>query len=102
MTAATALPEGVPAHADGTLLVASPDGAQLYDAAGGRGLRLDDLALALWELCDGETSVAEMVDAICDLFDAPAGVVHDDVTATLRTLGAAGLLVWLPHPAHAP
>ncbi len=57
---------------------------------------LNDTALALWELCDGRTSAAEMVDSICQLFGAPRATVEADVARTLDDLAGAGLVTWRP------
>lgn len=92
----------VPRHAPGVLLRPDGEGALLLAAqatrAGSddRGLALDPTALALWELCDGETSVDEMTLAVCALFDAKPATVRPDITAVLDKLDAAGLLEWVP------
>jgi hypothetical protein len=53
---------------------------------------LNDTALALWELCDGETTVEEMVVAAIGLFDAQGGRLEQDVLAALDTMTDQGLL----------
>ena len=67
-------------------------------AAQGQATSLNTTALALWELCDGSTSVDEMVSAIDRFFDADAGVIRQDVTATLEELVARGFLSWRSGP----
>jgi hypothetical protein len=57
---------------------------------------VNETALALWELCNGENTVAEMVTAICELFGESAAVVVRDVEGTLARFDAAGLLSWTP------
>lgn len=53
---------------------------------------LNPTAFALWELCDGTTSVAEMVEAVCQLFDINPGKAATDVADGLRQLRHAGLV----------
>ena len=53
---------------------------------------LNDTAFALWELCDGRTTVAEMVDAVTVLFAAPGEQLEKDVTAALDHLLSARLI----------
>jgi VCBS repeat-containing protein len=54
---------------------------------------LNDTATALWELCDGQTSVDEMVLAITTLFDAAAERVRLDVQEAIDDLVAHGVLI---------
>ncbi|MGH9291698.1 MAG: PqqD family protein [Acidimicrobiales bacterium] len=49
-------------------------------------------AAALWELCDGATTVEEMVGAVCELSCIPVEQARDDVERTLEELAGAGLL----------
>ena len=93
----------VPRHARGVRLRPDGDGALLIAAAADAppsaadlGLALDPIALALWELCDGETTVEEMTLAVCALFDASPESVRPDITSVLDTLDKAGLLDWVP------
>jgi hypothetical protein len=53
---------------------------------------LNETALALWELCDGETSVEEMVEAAVGLFDAQQGRLEQDVLDALDAMTVRGLL----------
>jgi len=57
-------------------------------------LVLNDTALALWELCDGSTSVDEMVAAIDLLYDAEAAVIRRDVETVLRKFAVLKLVEW--------
>ena len=66
----------------------------LYDPDQGTVHILNDTALAIWNLCDGETDPDEMISAICDLSGMPAEVVTEDVERTLTELDGAGLLEW--------
>ncbi len=57
-------------------------------------LSLNNTALALWELCDGVTTVDEMVNAIDSFFNADRDVIRHDVEATLRELADLGFITW--------
>lgn len=60
-----------------------------------RSLAVNESALALWELCDGETDAEEMIDAVTE---ASAGVEREqasrDVRTTLERLAAADAITW--------
>lgn len=54
---------------------------------------LNATALAIWELCDGDTRVGEMVEAICGLSGLPRDVVQEDVERILKEFEQAGIVV---------
>jgi hypothetical protein len=66
----------------------------IYDPATGSVHLLNETAQAIWDLCDGDTTVAEMVDAICTLTAMHRDIVVEDVDRVLTEFGAAGLLTW--------
>jgi hypothetical protein len=66
----------------------------IYDPATGSVHLLNETAQAIWDLCDGDTTVAEMVEAICTLTAMHRDVVVEDVDRILTEFGAAGLLTW--------
>jgi hypothetical protein len=51
-------------------------------------------AVAIWTLCDGETTPEEMVVAVCDLSKLPREVVEEDVLGILREFERKGLISW--------
>ncbi len=57
-------------------------------------LALNESAAALWELCDGNTTIDEMVMAICEAASIPAEKARDDVERTLAEFRRAGLLAF--------
>jgi hypothetical protein len=59
------------------------------------GLVLNATALALWELCDGVTTVEEIINAVKLFFDADPQVIRNDVETTLSELSVAGFLEWV-------
>ncbi len=75
-----------PMRRNGALLLFDDQGTPLGE--------LNESAAALWELCDGETTADEMVDAVC----LACPVVRDDaaidVARALEELSRAGLIVW--------
>lgn len=86
--------EGKPARkAEVWLRQAGAENA-LYNPDTGSIHILNDTALAIWDLCDGETDPEEMISAICDLSGMPAEVVTEDVQRILMEFDVAGLLVW--------
>lgn len=69
---------------DDEAAVLNPDTGSLH--------MLNAPALAIWELCDGETTPAEMADAITDLTGLDRSAAWTDVTRTLDQLTEAGLV----------
>lgn len=55
---------------------------------------LNATAMAIWVLCDGETTADEMIDAICDLSGLPRDVVAEDVNRILLRFVEADILSW--------
>jgi hypothetical protein len=51
-------------------------------------------ALAIWDLCDGETRPEEMIEAICEISSMPSEVVAEDVGRILADFEDAGLIEW--------
>jgi hypothetical protein len=62
---------------------------------------LNPTARAVWELCDGTTTVDELVDAICEVFSVEREVAMADVTAIVDDLVAAGLVGLVRSPSEA-
>jgi hypothetical protein len=63
--------------ADGAMTIVSPTGDIVS---------LNPMAAALWELCDGSTSVREVVEAATRLFAGPPDDIRRDILDTLDTL----------------
>lgn len=67
--------------------------AVLSAEGGSAAYALNDTALALWELCDGRTTVAEMVGAVTMVYaEEPASLEHD-ILAALAELQGDGLIL---------
>ncbi len=54
---------------------------------------LNDVGSTVWGLCDGATTLASVVEAVCAEFDAPPEVVEADVIELVGELVGEGLLV---------
>ena len=58
-----------------------------------RTFMLDEIAYAIVSRCDGEDSVAAIVDDLCEAFeDAPREAVEGDVTALLQDFADKGVI----------
>jgi hypothetical protein len=53
---------------------------------------LDDVDAVIWGLCDGQTSLPAIVEAVCAEFAAEPGVVRADLEEFLADLETEGLL----------
>lgn len=61
---------------------------------GGASTVLNDTAMAIWDLCDGETSLEEMAWGVAALFDVPGEAASRDVARVIAELDEAGLVEW--------
>ena len=82
-----------PRHLPGTRLEQREGRVIVCDADHNVMLALNESAAALWELCDGSTTIEEMVIAICEVSSIPAGQAREDVERTLTEFERAGLLL---------
>jgi len=53
---------------------------------------LDDIACAIVSRCNGEMTVAEIVQALCTAFEAPSDVVAKDVRTLVRDFADKGVM----------
>jgi hypothetical protein len=83
---------GLPRRRAGIEVRRDGERAVLVDSTGAEVCEMNETALALWELCDGETRPEEIVVAICEAFAVPHEQASQDVERTLRELREAGLL----------
>jgi coenzyme PQQ synthesis protein D (PqqD) len=67
----------------------------LYDPATEAVHLLNETAWAIWDLCDGETSPDEMIEAICEISRMHREVVSEDVSRILAQFDEAGLVSWV-------
>jgi len=66
--------------------------AKLVDASGSPVLGLNHTALAIWDLCDGSTTIEEMVDAVVSAFLVDADQATADVAAIVAEFDQMMLL----------
>lgn len=64
----------------------------LYDDVGQLLILLNTSAAAVWELCDGATTVAEMVEVLAGPHPAEAELIAEDVRQTVRRLAELALV----------
>jgi hypothetical protein len=85
---------GLPTRKEGVWLREALGESVLFDPSAERVHLVNHSALAIWNLCDGETRPDEMIDAIVHISDLPSEVVAEDVERILREFDDAGLIVW--------
>jgi hypothetical protein len=71
----------------------------LFNMEDGRYFAVNDVGLRVWELCDGTKSVAEVLSAVADEYDAPAATISEDVLGLLDELWNERLVVEADPPA---
>lgn len=81
-----------PRRTDDSSLHRLDEGAVLWRDQPLEAVTLNPTALALWELCDGQTSVDEMVTAVCAVFAIEPARARADVEVALAEMRAAGML----------
>ena len=59
-------------------------------------LSLNESAAAVWELCDGRTTIDEMVMAICQVTSVRPDQAREDVEMTIAKLERAGFVAFDP------
>lgn len=68
------------------------DGLALFDPASGAIHELDPTSMAIWEACDGETTVSEIADALRELGGVDRDTAQQLVQSSLSQLAEAGLI----------
>jgi hypothetical protein len=70
-----------------------PDGSGLlFDPRQDRAYSLTASAAIIWQTCDGAHTTDAMAEVLVAVYDAPANVIEDDVSAMLEQLFETGLL----------
>ena len=83
-----------PRQAPGTRLKRRGDQVLLSDADRTLTLAVNESAAALWQLCDGTTTIEEMVTAICEVSALSLDRARDDVRKTLAEFERSGLITF--------
>jgi hypothetical protein len=84
--------DSVPVRREGASAVELDDNIAVYDDVGQLMILLNSSAGAVWNLCDGSTTVHEMVGELAEAYPDDAAVIGDDVRETLRKLAEMGLV----------
>jgi len=87
--------EGRPVRRQGVWLRQTGKENALYNPTTSEVYILNDTALAIWDLCDGDTAPDEMLTAICDVTSLPAEVVGEDLERILLEFDHAELIDWV-------
>lgn len=85
--------ESVPLRREGAAAVELDDNVALYDELGQLLILLNTSAAAVWERCDGATTLHAMVRELAAAYPADADVIEEDVRQTVGKLAELGLLV---------
>ena len=86
-------PDERPRRPDETIVrLKRSDGSLTVRTPAGEVVELNSTAAALWALCDGQTSVQEIVGAATTFFAGSPESIEADILATLATLEDQGLL----------
>jgi PqqD family protein of HPr-rel-A system len=86
--------QGRPVRKPEVWLRTAGDENAAYNPTTGSVYLLNETALAIWDLCDGQTSPEEMVTAVVELTGMHPDVVTEDVERILKEFEDAGLLSW--------
>ena len=78
---------------NGAAAVELDDNVALYDELGQLLILLNTSAAAVWERCDGATTLNAMVRELAAAHPADADVIDEDVRQTVGKLAELGLLV---------
>ena len=84
--------EGPPRRVGEVWVRREGDQTAIFDPANGRLTQLNPSALAIWELCDGETREDEIVDALVELTGGTRQSLTDDIRVALAQLRELGLI----------
>jgi hypothetical protein len=84
----------LPRRVDGLHLLALNGESVLCDGEGRTVCAMNETAVALWDLCDGETGPDEIVMAIVQLCGLPHDMAQAHVDEALSTMTAVGVIEW--------
>jgi hypothetical protein len=82
----------VPVRREGASAVELDENVAVYDDVGQLLILLNSSAGSVWRLCDGSTTVDEIVQALGEAYPDEKAVIGDDVRETLRKLADMGLV----------
>jgi coenzyme PQQ biosynthesis protein PqqD len=77
--------------------------AVLYSKGGKRAIYLNETATVIWQLCDGQRTVAEIIGLLAAEYPEAAATIEADVIATVdRLVGERALVVGATPDGQAP
>ena len=82
-----------PLRRERVLVQGADDETMLLDLDGGTYFALNEVGARVWELCDGQRSVADIATILIDEYDAPDEVIERDVLDLLTELEAEQLVI---------
>lgn len=85
-----------PLRREGAAAVELDDNVALYDEVGQLLIMLNSSAAAVWNCCDGSTTLDDIVHDLAEAHRADAAAAHaigEDVRLTVRKLAELGLVV---------
>ena len=81
-----------PRHREDLVLRESGDEMSVFDPSTGTLFKLNTTALAIWQACDGETTIDEITEALVELTGLDSEDLRPDVEEAIATMTEQGLL----------
>lgn len=85
-------PDAVPKQCEGYHVARIPCCFLLQDERGEHFLKLNETSVLIWELCDGETSVDDMLELLKESFPEAANEMKKDLNRVLDELKEEGVI----------
>ncbi len=86
--------QGLPARREDVWIRRTSEESALLNPRTGAVFLLNDTALAIWDLCDGDTRPEEMVEAVVELCGMHPDIVNEDIARILGDFDDAELISW--------
>lgn len=84
--------QAVPRRKPGYRLARIPCCYLLKDADGKTVLKLNDSSVLIWELCNGELNIGEMIQMLAESYPEAAAEMHKDVLRALDELNEEAVI----------
>ncbi len=84
-----------PCRNDGFRLEQMDDETLLYHPAGDKILQFNQTASIIWQLCDGQRSVDELIELLQEAYPEAAAEIAGDVEEILQQFAENGCIQWL-------
>lgn len=85
-------PDWAPRRSEGVAITERGEGAILRREEDPAGFDLNTSAYAIWNLCDGSTTLQEMAEAIGELTSTTVAAALDEVATAVEEFHRAGLV----------